>query len=222
MRKLRNMRAFALAAVLAVAVIGLGPTADAAVGTGGFTILYAGSGGLAHVCNNIGHGPDGDEAQVCADLTTGQSGSTYWVRATAEAYCQNSAGQPIACEGIADYGSLSVGGGGDDETIANPAVCGIQSQYGVGCLTSRSSSTTRQWMYSVSAGSGGNCSKNEDSAYMVWGLVLGNDNGVDLSDTTEIDTPDGGTFIMGNGQGVAPNDGVNESTGHFYVCPGIA
>jgi hypothetical protein len=200
-----RFRLLVVLAATAVGVLGLASGAEADTGPDGFTILYASSGDWVHTCNVISENDQRFQAVVCADLETSEAGSDYYVKAQAEAYCQTTASPhtPAPCEEVKDYARLSTAEG---STADHPASCGDGS-----CTTARIISATRTWDYTI-AGSGNGACLNPDSSYDVWGLVVGD------SDITTIITPDNYVWEVGV-IGLPPNDGFNESTGHYYVCP---
>ncbi|HTU73467.1 MAG TPA: hypothetical protein VMG38_08100 [Trebonia sp.] len=201
-RKLRGVIATLIAAfgvLLAVA----GP-ASAATGAGGLTILYASSGDMAHKCNVIGGANLKYEAVVCADLITSESGADYHVKAQAEIICQVTAtGQEVACLNSVTQLQLETGSGGATTLGGN----GCGNGYAP-CPVGRFEVQTRNWDYTIAGGEGGVCSSNVDTAYQVYTVVWGG--------LTSVTTPDGHSYSLGNGNA---NDGANESTGHYFVCP---
>lgn len=204
-----------VATLFAVVGITMGtiPQASADTGAGGFTILHASRGDAAHTCNVISFDDSRYQAVVCADLLTYEGATDYYVYARAEAICQTSTGVEVACASISEYAALAVGDGGN--TGPYSAHCGP----GVGaCPDARVYADTRTWVYKIVDAGNGACSSNANSSYDVWGLVLGAGNGVDNNVETSLQTPDGQTWQMGIGGGY-PNDGRNESTGHYYICP---
>jgi hypothetical protein len=189
------------------------PQASADTGAGGFTILHAGRGDTAHTCNVVSGIDSRYQAVVCADLVTYEGATDYYVYARAEAICQTSAGVEVACDSIADFAALAVGDGGN--TGAYPAHCG--AGYGA-CPDARVYADTRTWVYKIADAGNGACSSNANSSYDVWGLVLGYHNGIDNNVETSLTTPDTIPWDVGYDSGY-PNDGHNESTGHYYICP---
>lgn len=216
MRTSKLGRKLAVVAAVAVAVFGLVPSASAGtvIGVDGFPVLFAVTADSAHVCNVISASSDtAYQAVVCADLTTSQSGNTYYVKASAEAYCQTPSGTAKACESVDVYTYLAMAGG--DSRGPNGKYCGTDPDLGPACTTARNIASTSTWSYSIPDNG---CEDYPLTDYDVWGLVLGYDNGVDSYSFTSIETPDGKDWVLGD-SGQSPNNGANESTGHNYICP---
>jgi hypothetical protein len=216
------MRLFSVVAAVAVGVLGLAPVASANTGQGGFTVLYASTNGFAHVCQVISSTSDkAHQAVVCADLTVtfSSGGVNYQVTSSAEAYCQTPAGAAEACDSILVSTVLSVGDG--SYTSAAIKSCGYPA---AACSAGRLTATSDPWGYNIhdagqSDGQYTACDGSGTSSYNVWGLVVGWDDPTFKDVQTTIVTPDGQSWTVGLAPSQAPNDGVNESTGHYYVCP---
>jgi hypothetical protein len=144
------------------------------------------------------------EAVVCADLNTSESTNDFYVNATAEEYCQlTKNAEVVPCEHIVMEPDLYVGDGNSTGFVHYECFPGAASQ----CPDTRFVGWTRNWDYSIKAAENRVCWSNTGSACQVWGIVLGE---------SWIETPDGHTYYVDEGH---PNDGVNESSGHNFVCP---
>ena len=200
-RKLRNIIATAIAAFGVLLAVAAPASAD--TGAGGLTILHASNGDQAHKCNVIGGANREYKAVVCADLVTYEGATDYYVYARAEAICEvTKTGQVVPCATIEEYTALYTG---DGATSLYSNACG--SGY---CPNGRLYESTRNWVYKIANAGGGTCSSSTSSSYQVWGIVQG------VGNYTEIVTPDGYPYFLDNGNA---NDGENESTGHYFVCP---
>jgi hypothetical protein len=210
MMRARRLRKWtAILAAAAGIVLATNLPASAATGVDGFTILNAHSSAQAHKCNVIGEDTE-YQAVVCADLFTSEYAGDYYVIAGGEAYCQYTAAPHdlVPCKAISDYVSLSTGDGG--KTAQQSGICNTRPV----CPDYRVLAQTVTWDYSVAAATGNDvCSTKPGSAYNVWAVIWGGE--------TSIQVPDGNEWILGQpSAGSLPaNDGTNESTGHYYVCP---
>jgi len=200
----RTLRS-AITILIAGAGLLMAPAGQAMAATaGGLTILHASADAEAHKCNIIGGANTKYEAVVCDDLMTYEGASDYYVYDRAETYCQVTAtGAAIACKSIAVETNLMTG---DDATDYAGAACGAAG--GGSCPTGRMYTSSRNWDYSIANAGGGTCSSNVNSSYQVYGEIYGDD--------TVIETPGGQYYGVDNGNA---NDGVNESSGHYFVCP---
>jgi hypothetical protein len=202
----RGRRLYQVAAIIAAAagiMMGLVSPASADTGSGGFTILYASSHQGAHKCNVIGD--DGTyQAVVCSDLVTAENSTQYDVHGQAEAICQRSKTHVVVpCESVNIDTSLATGNG------SVSAAYGPQCGGDVPCPDGRYYVSTPNWVYNI-ANSAPACWSNAGSAYLQWDVVWGQ------GWATFIQTPDGSKYYLAD----APlNDGANESTGHYYICP---
>jgi hypothetical protein len=208
----RGRRLYKVAAIL-IAAAGITTAAiqpaSAATGPDGFTILNALSDAQAHKCNVIG-GDGSYQAVVCSDILTYEGATDYYAYGRAEAYCQtaSSAHTVVPCENIFEATQLSTGDGTNTGTYT--LGCGTG---GPACPDGRLYKSTRNWDYSIHNAGGGTCSSNPGSSYDVWDVVWG--GGVDGA---SIQTPDGAWYYLSSFYGNG-NDGGNESTGHYYICP---
>jgi hypothetical protein len=191
---------FATAGIMAGA---LSSPASAATGADGFTILYASSGDQAHKCNVIGD--DGQyQAVICSDLVTAENSTQYDVYGRAEGYCQT-ASTPhtvVQCDRVSLETELATGTGVHTQDY--------EAQCDGNCPSGRFYVSTPTWVYNIAPAEGGACSSNAGSAYLQWDVV---DSSNDLS---YIETPDGYLYYLDS---YNANDGANESTGHYFICP---
>jgi hypothetical protein len=204
MRKLLARLAIISAATL-VAVASLAANASAA----STPTLHAGSGSIAHTCNVIGPVVDGDEAVVCADLYTGEDGSgdgEVWGQV--EAYCQTTSGTVLQCANIEVYQDSYV----QTATTANgnylPDFCG--HDYGA-CPDGRLVTPSTGMIRFASDFGWNSSSCTTDDGYNVWNLALGG------TGTTVIQLPTSDANVVM--ESPYPNDGDNESSGHYDICP---
>lgn len=197
---------FAAAAALTafIAVVGTSMSAHAATGAGGITILHASNGDMAHQCTVIGE-VDGYQGVVCADLLTGLLGSQYWVEGRVEAYCQTDAGVEVQCADVdLLYGEMADGGGGN--TLIGGTQCG--HSYGP-CSTGRNYAYSRSNFYYDTSTYPVSCSSSTGSITQVWAVAAGGVVGIELPKS------DKWVYLSTANS----NDGGNESTGHYYICP---
>lgn len=181
------------------ALVGTTASASAATGEGGFTILDASAGNQAHVCTILGTDDDYHEAIVCVDINTKVSGDQVLIQGQLEAYCQDDNGTVVQCANIMDGGEIASTGG-------------VWSSYANDCGHSLGACPTgREYAYSswmgdgTSAGESG-CASNTSEA--LWSIAVG------VSTTIELPGSDD-SYTLSN---TDPNDGSNESTGHYYIC----
>jgi hypothetical protein len=207
----RGRRLYKLAAILFAAagmmMAAISP-ASAATGAGGLPILYASSQMQAHKCNVIG-GDSNYQAVVCSDILTYEGATDYYAYGRAEAICQTTSTHTVVpCKYIWESTALAAGDGTSTGTYS--LTCAAGSNYP--CPNGRFYKSTRDWVYSIAHAGGGTCSSNTGSSYDLWDIVWGG-SGIDVAN---IVTPDGGNYYLGSGNA---NDGYNESTGHYYICP---
>ncbi len=182
-----------------VALVGMTTTASAATGADGFTILDASAGNQAHVCHILGTDDDYHEAIVCVDINTKVSGDQVLIQGQLEAYCQDDNGTVVQCANIMDGGEISSTGG-------------VWSSYAADCGHSLGACPTgREYAHSswmgdgTSAGESG-CASNPSEA--LWSIAVG------VATTIELPGSDDSYTLSNTG----PNDGPNQSTGHYYIC----
>jgi hypothetical protein len=181
------------------ALVGTTATASAATGEGGFTILNASAGNEAHVCTILGTDDDYHEAIVCVDINTKVSGDQVLVQGQLEAYCQDDNGTVVQCANITDGGEISSTGGVWSEYAAD---CG----HSLGpCPTGREYAHS-SWMGDGTEAGESGCASN--TAEALWSIAVG------VSTTIELPGSDD-SYTLSN---TDPNDGSNESTGHYYIC----
>jgi hypothetical protein len=184
--------------------------ANAATGAGGLTILYASSQNQAHQCNVIGSDSN-YQAVVCSDLLTYEGATDYYAYGREEAYCQRTSTPHtiVACREVRELDTLEAGDG--TSTSSYSANCGLTGS----CQAGRNYLSTRNWDYSISHAENGVCSSNVGSSYQLYNIAWHGYTAA--ANSTEIWTPDGAFWSLGV-TGTA-NDGVNESSGHYFICP---
>jgi hypothetical protein len=189
-------------AISTCAFLGIQAPAMADTGAGGVPILYADVSPMVHTCNVIG-GDGTWNAVLCSDLITTQGSVDYTVQGQSEAYCEE-ANAPYAmgtCQRIMVDNHLYVGSGSSTADAKNlcDGDCPVDGRLYV---------SSSAWGYTIAGGENGVCSSNVDSAYQVWGIIT---EGV-----TSWTLPDGDRWTLDGG---GANDGINESSGHYFVCP---
>ena len=182
-----------------VALVGMTTSASATTGDDGFSILDASAGNQAHVCTILGTDDDYHEAIVCVDINTKVSGDQVLIQGQLEAYCQDDNGTVVQCANITDGGEIASTGG-------------VWSSYAADCGHSLGACPTgREYAHSswmgdgTSAGESG-CASNPSEA--LWSIAVG------VATTIELPGSDD-SYTLSN---TDPNDGANESTGHYYIC----
>jgi hypothetical protein len=181
------------------ALVATTASASAATGAGGFTILDASAGNEAHVCHILGTDDDYHEAIVCVDINTRISGDEDQIQGEVESYCQDDNGTVVQCANIMSAGEISSDGGVWKEYAAD---CGHQ----LGSCPAGREYAYSSWMDDTSEAGESGCASN--TAEAVWSIAFGGSTTIELPGS---DDP----YTLGN---TSPNDGVNESTGHYYVC----
>lgn len=203
----RGRRLYRLAAIVSAAaaiMLGMVSPASADTGADGITILYASSHQMAHKCNVIGD--DGTyQAVLCSDLVTAENSTQYDVHGQAEAICQTSSTPHVivACESVSIVTSLATGNG--SVSAGYGPLCGGD----VPCPDGRYYVSTPNWVYNI-ANAAPACWSNAGSAYDQWDVVWGSKY------YTYIQIPGGTTYYLAYAN---LNDGANESTGHYFICP---
>jgi hypothetical protein len=186
----------------AVAIAGTTVNANAATGADGFPIIHASSGGAAHTCHILGTDDDYHEAIVCVDINTMTYDGDAFAQSEVEAYCQTTAGTVVQCANIIAQGQYSASGG---LGALQPYGKNCGHQYGA-CPTGRLY-LSGAWV-AASAEGDSSCGKVVNSVAQVWSIALGASTTIELPGS-------GDTYTLSN---TSPNDGTNESTGHYYVC----
>lgn len=203
----RKPRLLSFLAILAASIgmmMASAPPGNAATGADGFTILYASSDNFAHKCNVLVSDDGGYQAVVCADVLTYEGATDYYAYARGEVFCQYlalSGTEIIPCESMSVNVSLETGAGATG-TYSETCYAGTSDP----CPNGRLYASTRNWVYATDIPSG-QCSDNVNSSYQVWGVVWGD---------SWIQLPNGDYWEVNDGQA---NDGANQSTGHYFVCP---
>jgi hypothetical protein len=153
-KRLRNWRWMAVAAMSGCAFLGLQAPAMADTGENGVPIVYADVSPEVHTCNVIG-GDSVWEAVLCSDLITTQNGSDYAVQGQTEAYCEQVAAPHAigTCLAITADNELYVGSGGNTADVK----AGCEGD----CPTDgRLMDPGGSWGYTVAGGENGVCSSN--------------------------------------------------------------
>jgi len=181
--------------------------ASAATGAGGLTILHASSQQQAHKCTVLG-GDSSYQAVICSDILTYEGSTDYYAYGRVEGICQTTSTHAVVpCKYIFEANELAAGDGTNTGTYSRG--CDSSSP----CPDGRFYWSTRNWVYSIAHAGGGTCSSNTGSSYDLWDVVWG----APLDGAT-IETPDGATYYLSSFYGNT-NDGANDSTGHYYICP---
>lgn len=203
MRKLSAQ--LALVSVVTLVTIG-GFAANASAASS--PILYTSANDLAHACSVIGNPVDGYEAVVCSDLDTGTASGDGEVWGQVEAYCQTTSGTVVQCANIQVYQDDTVETGTTATGYFDPDDCG--HDYGA-CPSGRLITPSTPIDHLVPSFGWNSSSCTTDDAFNVWNLALGGTGGTVIqlpeSDQNEVlESP-------------WANDGDNESSGHYDICP---
>lgn len=168
-------------------------------------IEFAGS-FFGHQC--VKFADDGSyQAIICADIITGTNSAGYYAKGQAEAYCQNEQNQVVGCDAVyinaGLYNESNVNWQGDYPTpcgdgYANCVPNGQRNYYSLNTFQYNSN----QWNLN-------NCSSNTNNATQVWSVVFFQ---------SDIRLPDGNIYDLGY-TNLPPNDGMNETSGHYFICP---
>ena len=154
---------------------------------------------MAHVCHILGTDDDYHQAVVCVDLNTRVVGTQVEVQGEVEAYCQDDNGTDVQCANIMSGGEIS-GAAGVWASYAGD--CG----HSLGpCPTGREYSLSN-WMGDGTESGESGCASNPAEA--LWSIAVG------VATTIELPGSDD-SYTLSN---TDPNDGVNQSTGHYYIC----
>jgi serine/threonine protein kinase len=185
------------------------PSSTPVTDAGGFSILYASAGQQAHDCTILGSAEDSNigaavQGVVCADIVTSSDSGGYLALAQIEVYCQTPEGATVQCADALTQAELSNASGGVAETSA-AWQCG--HSYGP-CATGRNYVKTINFSYSGMSMS--DCSSNVGATTDAWGLALG-------SGSTKIELPGSDDWVSLSSSNA--DDGLNQSTGHYYICP---
>jgi hypothetical protein len=141
---------------------------------------------------------------VCADIVTSTGSGGYSALGQIEIYCQTAEGATVQCADAITTADLANASGGVAETSGSWQ-CG--HSYGP-CATGRNYDKTINYTYSASLS---DCASNIGGATDTWGLAVGGGS------NTEIELPGSDTWVSLNSSNA--DDGNNQSTGHFYICP---
>jgi len=185
------------------------PSSTAVTDADGLPILYASDGQQAHKCTVIGSANDSNidgtvEGVVCADIVTSSDSSGYQALAQIELICQTPEGATVQCADAITTAELANASGGVVETSGSWQ-CG--HSYGP-CATGRDYVKTINYSYPATSMS--DCSSNAAAATDTWGLAVG-------GSSTEIELPGSDDWVSLSSSNA--DDGTNQSTGHFYICP---
>jgi hypothetical protein len=196
------------ALAVGVSVLGISAALLTPAQASSVPILYVGS--EAHQCIDFYN--DGSyQAIICADILTGSTSSGYYAKGQAEAYCQNESGKVVNCDQIYldsyMYDSANVGSPGTDDTYqCVDDATGYPNCPGNG---DREYQPLDQLNYSSSQYNLNNCASNTSADNQVWTVVFSG---------SQIELPDGNWGNLGEG-GTQPNDGQNQTSGHYFICP---
>jgi hypothetical protein len=143
-----------------------------------------------------------DLRQLALDLPDQRpSGGEAFAQSEVEAYCQTTAGTVVQCANITAEGEIATGG--TFGTMSYDKSCG--HQHGA-CPTGRET-LNGAWV-AVSAEGDGTCGQVLDSNAQVWSVAIGGETSIELPGSDD-------TYTLSL---TSPNDGTNESTGHYFVC----
>jgi hypothetical protein len=188
----------------AVAVAGTTVNASAATGADGFPILHASSGGAAHTCHILGTDDDYHEAVVCVDINTMTYDGEAFAQGQVEALCETTAGAVVQCANITVEGEYSASG---YVGTLQPYYKFCGHQHGPCPPAGDREYDTGPWV-TASAEGDGTCGQNPGSQAQLWSIAVGSGTTIELPGS-------GDTYTLSL---TSPNDGLNESTGHYYVC----
>jgi hypothetical protein len=180
-------------------------SANAATGTDGFTIIhasdYANGTTVVHECHILGTDDDYHEAIVCVDINTMTYDGYAYAQGEVEAYCQDDNGDDVQCANITVEGEYS--NGADGVVTSYYDYCG--HQYG-SCPTGRLYDDSS---YDVTSAEGdSSCGTETDSDAQVWSIAVGTYTTIELPGSDD-------TYTLA---ATSPNDGNNQSSGHYYIC----
>jgi hypothetical protein len=188
----------------AVAIAGTTVNASAATGPDGFPIIHASAGGAAHTCTILGTDDDYHEAIVCVDINTMTYDGEAYAQGQVEAYCQDKSGTIVQCANITVEGEYAASGG---LGALQPYYKFCGHQYGACPPAGDREYDTGPWV-AASAEGDSTCGHILDSVAQVWSIAVGGETTIELPGSDD-------TYTLSN---TSPNDGTNESTGHYYVC----
>lgn len=198
-RKLRGMGLLAALLLAVAALLGTAGPASAATGPYGFTILHADSHQRVDDCEVLGPAQRGYVERVCVFIATGTTPRNYYATAGISAACQTIAGDDVPCQGAYLHGILASGlGVSGYQTAWN--TCGSM---GGGPCSSLYGENLISGTYTFTGGH--NCTNS--IGHDVWAEAFGD---------TELISPLGSQrYVWPSGA----NDGLNYSTGHYWICP---
>jgi hypothetical protein len=181
-------------------------------------ILYASEAQTAHDCVVLGSAYDKNtgtdvEGVICADLPTGQSSTVtgdYADWSQAEAFCQLPDDSDVECAQInIEFGIFN--GAGQSEGILTVSEGNDQCGHDESnpCPDSRMIIGSNGFNYSKTTYTDSTCDTSVSEPTQVWDVVFGSG--------TQIELPGSDTWV--SLASADPNDGENESTGHYFACP---
>lgn len=174
-------------------------------------ILHASQGDQAHACTVIGY-DSSYEAVVCSDIITTYNSVTkdYTAQGRAEVICQTRSSSAVKqCDGISVVTALEDGVDTIPSDAATNWACGYLSDSGTSCSSGRNYVYAHTLSYTPLSGT---CATNLDSTDQVYNVVFGKQSTVDHD--TAVYLPDGAWVNM-----MTANDGSNQNSGHYFVCP---
>ena len=206
-----SIRHRVIAAVFAVATASmtlLASPVSAAPAT--LPTLSAGHGGFAHQC--VVAQDDGKYAAVvCADIVTGvSSDTTYYAAGQVEVYCQTVGNNPVIVGCNAAYAVAAMSSGAGVVGFNGIGSCGADAFAPNACAPGGQRNYFTDNSFSYSYSDAANCTKL-NSKNQVYNVIEGY-NGV--QSFTRIELPDFTWVALSGG-----NDGQNQSSGHYFVCP---
>jgi hypothetical protein len=205
---MRRARGLLSVMALVAATLAFATTPDASAAA--LPILHSGMTGTgqeAHQCTVIGN--DGTtEGVVCIDILTGvyesNSGPGTYARNQTEIFCQNmTTNQTVRCaDALVTFGLYNAAGGANSGTNE----CGPNYTQ---CSTGRNYYSNTTFDYPWSIWSDSNCATNISGQTSVWAVAFGSNS------NTVIQLPGSGKYVSLT----SGNDGSNESSGHYFICP---
>lgn len=204
MRKLSARLALASAVAL-LATAGFATNASAS-----FPVLHTGAGDMAHTCNVVGVAVRGYEAVVCSDLFTGNDGSGFsQVWGQVEAYCQTIEGVVVQCANIKLTENIIVNTGTIPAGEGTEYICGHDD----GPCPSGRFIPPPTTVSNISSSLGWNSSSCiTNPSYNMWNLAWGGSRQITV---IELPVSDANEVL----ESPYANDGDNESSGHYDICP---
>jgi hypothetical protein len=141
------------------------------------------------------------QAVFCADITTGIYNGGYYAWGQAEAYCQTYGGDVVQCDAVSITSYMY----NQELAAQNPTLSTATCSSPTYPCAPNGQRNYYHLNYLPLTASPSDCSTNVNSDNALWTVVYHN---------SYITLPDGNTGYLESG-----NDGGNESTGHYFVCP---